>query len=389
MRILYLDPIGGIAGDMLVAALLDLGADIPLLKKQLAALPLAHPFPEISTTVKNGFAGKQISFSAEENPPCRHLKEITALISSADFPKKAEVLALDTFRMLAAAEAKAHGIDVAEVHFHEIGATDTILDICSVALLIDQLKIDSVISAPLPMGQGFIRCAHGTVPIPAPALNELLKGCTVTGSEVRGETLTPTGVALLKAMNCTFAPFPAMNITAVGCGAGEKDFPIPNLLRAYLGEEESTPSDIIKLECTVDDMTGEELGYLWTVLEAVPVNDLQMTPIMMKKGRPAIRLTVLVEPEHALEAEKTLYFHTSTIGMLRQKIGRSVMNRKTETVMTPYGKVHYKVSEKYGFRKVKPEADDLQKIAAAGKMSVNSAGSYCNTLFEQSRGNDD
>lgn len=383
MKILYFDPIGGIAGDMIVAALLDLGGNLERLQKHLSALPIEQPFPKITDTTKKGFLGKQISFAEESNPPCRRLTDITEIIRSAKFPPKAEALAIKTFQLLAEAEANAHGIPIGQVHFHEIGATDTILDICSAVLLFTDLEIDSVISAPLPMGHGFTQCAHGTVPVPAPALNTLLKDCVVTGSQIQGETLTPTGIALLKAMDCTFAAFPTLNISAVGCGAGQKDFEIPNLLRAYLGEEETTPSDIIKLECTVDDMTGEELGFLWDIMAEVPVNDLQMTPIIMKKGRPAIRITVLTEAENALEAENMLFLHTSTIGMLRQKLSRSVMTRRTECVVTPYGDVRYKISEKNGIKKAKPEADDLQKIASCGQMSVKEARLFCDSIFHK------
>jgi len=216
------------------------------------------------------------------------------------------------------------------------------------------------------MGSGSVACAHGEIPLPAPALNKLLCGVPVFGSAVKGETVTPTGIALLKALSCQFGDFPAMCVTHTGVGLGSRDFTVPNLLRIFIGESsEASSYGLFRLECTVDDMTGEELGFLWDVIYAAGVNDMYFTPVQMKKGRPGVKITVLADGESVEQARNALFRHTTTLGMTVAPMERFTLQRCCEKVATPYGKVTFKCAEGYGVKKAKAEYEDLKRIAAA------------------------
>lgn len=368
MRIAYINPVGGVSGDMLLAALLDGGGDESQLLEALSSLSLPPWQWQRKEETRRGFGGSKIEFvfdtKARQSP--RHLPEITQIIKDARFPTAVEETILKTFSLLAEAEEKAHRIDRDQLHFHEVGAADTILDICGVALLVHDLALEKIFCSPLPMGSGSVTCAHGEIPLPAPALNELLCGVPVFGSAVKGETVTPTGIALLKALSCQFGGFPAMCITGTGVGLGNHDFEVPNLLRIFIGEGSNAAAHgLFRLECTVDDMTGEELGFLWDVIYAAGVNDMYFTPVQMKKGRPGMKITVLVEGDHIEQARNTLFRHTSTLGMTVSPMERFTLGRYHEKVTTPYGEVTYKCAAGYGVKKFKAEYEDLKRIAAA------------------------
>ncbi len=368
MKIAYINPVGGVSGDMLLAALLDGGSNEDRLLDALRRLSLPPWKWQRKEETRQGFGGSKIEFvldtNAKQSP--RHLPEIIQLIKDACFPAAAEDTALRTFSLLAAAEENAHRIDREHLHFHEVGAIDTILDICGVALLIHDLALEKIFCSPLPMGSGSVACAHGEIPLPAPALNELLCGVPVFGSAVRGETVTPTGIALLKALSCQFGDFPAMRVDRTGVGLGSHDFEVPNLLRIFVGESsDAAAHGLFRLECTVDDMTGEELGFLWDVMYAVGVNDMYFTPVQMKKGRPGVKITVLTEGDCIEKARRALFGHTTTLGMIVSPVERFTLQRYHEKVTTPYGEVNYKCAAGYGVNKAKAEYDDLKRIATA------------------------
>lgn len=367
MKIIYLDPVGGIAGDMFLSALLDALNDRSIENKmlrQLERLPIAHWQWKEENVRRGSFCGTKIDFQAEEEATHRHLSDIIAMVKAADFPTAAEAKILETFDILAEAESKVHGVSKEEVHFHEVGAIDTILDICAVCYLLTEISVEKILCAPLPMGNGTLRCAHGEISLPAPAVAALLTGAKVKKSDICGETVTPTGIALLKAFSCEFQAMPTMEITAYGCGCGTRNSEIPNLLRLYLGATEDPPAkNLYRLECTIDDMTGEEMGYLWEKIDEAGANHMHYTPIFMKKGRPAIQLTVLTEENKREEIEKIIFTHTTTLGLIRQPVERSILQRRLEKRSTPQGDVNYKIAEGYGIRKEKAEYEDLKKIA--------------------------
>lgn len=376
MKIAYLDPVGGIAGDMFLAALLDLfdrDEEEQKLLDRLKRLPLDHWQWEKKSVTRGGFRGTKIDFHAETEKDHRHLSDIIEIIKKADFPKKAEEKIIKTFDLLAEAEAKVHGMDKNEVHFHEVGAVDTILDICSVCLLLTDHSIEKVISGPLPMGKGTVKCAHGSIPLPAPAVGELLNGVSVRGSDIIGETVTPTGIALLKAFDTTFTRFPAMTVEASGCGCGTRDSETPNILRIFLGSTNKEQKPIYRLECTIDDMTGEELGYVWEHIINAGANDMYYTPVYMKKGRSAVKLTVLTEEENLEQIKHTIFTHTSTLGMICESVERFVLERHFESVDTPWGTVQYKIAQNDQVYKSKPEFDDLKTIADNEGISLREA----------------
>lgn len=383
MKTAYLDPIGGIAGDMFLAALLDGGGDEEYLLKELKKLSLPGWQWKREQVTRGGFAGTKIDFIIEEQKVCRRLPEITDLIHKAGFPKDAEVLMLRTFDLLAEAEAKAHGIDKNEVHFHEVGAADTILDICGTALMLRHMGIDSIICAPLPMGKGTVRCAHGEIPLPAPAVAAMLPGVTLRESDIRGETVTPTGLALLKAADCRFGGFPALNVKESGCGCGTRDGETPNILRIFIGEKRTNVPLICTLECTVDDMTGEELGFLWEQMEKAGANDMYYTPVYMKKGRPAVKLTALCEGAALDAVRDAIFTHTTTLGMICRRAERFVLERRFETAKTPFGPVRYKTARGPGGERAKAEFEDLKRIAAEQGISLREARALCDAEYEK------
>ncbi|HMM06854.1 MAG TPA: nickel pincer cofactor biosynthesis protein LarC [Clostridiales bacterium] len=374
MKIAYLNPVGGVSGDMLIAALLDGGGDEDRLLNALGKLSLPPWKWQRKEETRRGFGGSKIEFviDAKTKQRPRHLPEIIEIIKDACFPTAVEDTALNTFSLLAEAEGNAHRIDREQLHFHEVGAADAILDICGVAFLVHDMALEKIFCSPLPMGSGSVTCAHGEIPLPAPALNELLRGVPVFGSSVRGETVTPTGLALLKALSCQFGDFPAMGVNRTGVGLGSRDFEVPNLLRVFIGEGSDTAAHgLFRLECTVDDMTGEELGFLWDVIYATGINDMYFTPIQMKKGRPGVKITVLTEGAHLEQARDALFCHTTTLGMTVSPMERFTLQRYFERVATPYGEVTYKCATGYGVQKAKAEYEDLKRIAAATEMPLS------------------
>jgi hypothetical protein len=367
MKIAYINPVGGISGDMLVAALLDVGGDELQLLIDLKKLSLPCWEWQKKAEKRLGFGGAKIDFLFAEptGEPGRHLSEISKIIKNARFPEDAEKIILKTFSLLAKAEGKTHQMDKEHIHFHEVGATDTILDICAVALLVHYLQIEKIYCSPLPMGSGTVHCAHGEIPLPAPALNELLCGVPVFGSKVKGETVTPTGIALLKALSCQFGNFPMMTIKRTGVGLGSRDSSeVPNLLRVFIGESDGESfQGLYRLECTIDDMNGEDLGFLWEVIYAAGANEIYFTPIYMKKGRPGTKITVLTEGKNLEKTRHALFVHTSTLGMIATPVERFTLERYFQKVVTPYGEVTYKCAEGFGVKKAKAEYEDLRQIA--------------------------
>ena len=370
MKIAYFDCIAGASGDMLLGALVDAGLPLETLREKLAALNLGDEFELTAHKVsKNGFGATKVDVVVHEHHHGRHLAEIESLIRKSSLPEHIQEQTVGMFRRLAEVEAGIHGQPVEEVHLHEVGGVDTIVDVSGVLLGLDALGVEQVYASPLPLGRGFVKGAHEQIPLPAPATVALLQGVPVLGSEIEMELVTPTGALLLTTLCVGFGPIPAMTLTGQGYGAGGRDLPIPNVLRLLLGEQTNGQAGVealVLLETNIDDNSAEINGYVMEKLFAAGALDVFFTPIQMKKNRPATLLSVLCRPAEVETLETILFRETSTLGVRRQSVERRCLERTSETVETPYGLVRVKVATlPDGTTKCAPEYEDCKRAAEA------------------------
>lgn len=298
----------------------------------------------------------------------RKASTILGMIKDSGLPPRVKERSLAVFGVIAEAEGKIHGMDPEEVHFHEVGGMDSIIDIIGVCLALESLGVDRIISSPVPTGHGKIMIAHGLYPIPAPATAEILKGVPLADFHVRGELTTPTGAAFVKALASEYGHLPALAIENIGYGAGKKNFEHPNVIRAVLFNEEpaATREKISVLECQLDDSTGETLGYVMEKLLAEGALDVYYTPVSMKKSRPGTLITVLSKPENAFGLEDLLLRETSTFGVRKTEWTRRILDREFKKIETLYGEITVKVGMLEGeIIKLSPEFEDVKKAAAA------------------------
>ena len=298
-------------------------------------------------------------------------KELEAVAEKLNCPNDIQKV----YELLAEAEAKVHGKDVSEIHFHEVGMKDALIDIASVVYLMNKLKVDKVVVSPVNVGFGKVKCAHGILPVPAPATAELVKGIPTYAGRFEGELLTPTGAALLKYYADEFSYQPLMNVIKCGYGTGNKNFESANVVKAVLGEvtDELISENIIELNCNVDDMSAEDMAYATKALIENGAKDAFVTPVIMKKGRSGMLLTVLCSAIDKERFVSLIFKHTSTIGIRVKETERIILNRHEETVHTKLGDVRVKYSEGYGVKRAKPEFEDLRKLAEENNISVAEA----------------
>ena len=290
--------------------------------------------------------------------------DIAAILAGLDVPEAVKSNAKAVYDRIAAAEAKAHGVPVAEVHFHEVGALDAVADVTGVCLAMHLLALDRVVASPVHVGSGQVRCAYGIMPVPAPATAHLLTGIPTYGGEIRGELCTPTGAALLANFCGSFGPQPAMAVTAVGIGAGTKEFPAANCVRAFLGEtEEGGREAVSELVCHIDDMTAEALAFAGERLLDAGALDVSTAPITMKKSRSAWALTVLCRPADEERLAKAVLRETSTLGVRVRRCDRYILSPSGRTVETAYGPMAVKMGRGFGIRREKPEYRDVARVA--------------------------
>ena len=289
--------------------------------------------------------------------------DIEALIDGLKVSDKVKADAKAVYALIADAESRVHGRPVSEIHFHEVGTMDAAADVIGVCLLMEQLAPEQVIVSPVHTGSGHVHCAHGILPVPAPATALLLEGIPSYGGQVKGELCTPTGAALLRYFASRFGDRPVMATAAVGYGMGKKDFEQANCLRAFLGESEGQRERITKLECNLDDMTGEEIGFALEQLFKAGARDAWTQAVGMKKSRPGVLLSVVCLPEDADGLAAVMMKYTSTLGIRRQDLSRYTLRRGIETVGTPYGEVRVKRASGMGVERAKPEYDDLAALA--------------------------
>lgn len=371
MKIAYFDCIAGASGDMILGAMLDAGLAEETLQEQLALLHLDDFTLRCRRVDKNGFSAMKVDVLVTDDVPVRHLPEIEAIVMKSDLPQAIKERATTIFRRLGEVEADIHGITLDQVHLHELGGVDTIVDVVGVLAGLEALGVERVVASPLPMSRGFVRGAHGQIPLPAPATLALLKDIPIVGIDLEMELVTPTGAVLLSSLATTFGPIPALTLTAVGYGAGGRDLPIPNVLRLLLGEEATATNAAVEtletltiLETNIDDLNPEFYDYVMARLFASGALDVFLSPLQMKKNRPATLLRVLCRPNQADTMRHILFSETSTLGIREQQVTRYSLARSTQTVETPYGSVRVKVAHwGEGLTKVAPEYEDCRRLA--------------------------
>ncbi len=365
--ILYLDLFSGAAGDMLLGALVDLGLPLEVLQAELQKMDLSGYELEARREIRRGITGTRLVVrDTAQEYPARHLHDIRHLLGESRLSATVQARSLAVLERLARAEARVHGIPVEEVHFHEIGAVDTLVDVVGFVAGLEHLGVERVCASPVPLGSGFVQTEHGLLPVPAPATAALLAevNAPVRPHPAQAEILTPTAAALLAEL-ATF-DLPPMRVRAVGYGFGEKEFPWPNAVRAWLGEMEETAAreTVYLLECNLDDATGEVLGYAMERLFAAGALDVWFTPVQMKKNRPGVVLSALARPERADALAAVILRETPTLGVRVRPVARVVADRREREVETPWGRV--RVKEKWlDGRKVaaSPEYEDCARIA--------------------------
>jgi uncharacterized protein (TIGR00299 family) protein len=364
MKVLYFDCFAGIAGDMTVAALLELGLPIETLREGLALLPLSGYTLASSRVERHSIAGTsfQVTLTGEDQPH-RHYSGIAAMIEQAPLKPRVKDLAQRIFRRLAEAEASVHNVSLERVHFHEVGAIDSIVDIVGTAIGLDYLGVEQIYASALPFGRGFVQTAHGRLPVPAPATAWLLQGIPLAGDIGEGERVTPTGAAIIAALAQGFGAPPAMTPECIGYGAGEKDFPeLPNLLRLVLGHtaEASRHQEVLVIETHVDDMNPEIFGFVMERLLEAGALDVAFGPLQMKKNRPATRLTVVADKGDLQKLSGIILAETTAIGLRYYPVQRITLARSSEERQSSLGPVQVKVLE--GGR-VTPEFESCREIA--------------------------
>lgn len=363
--ILYLDCGMGAAGDMLSAALLELFDNPKEILLQLNAMGIPHVTYSPVPTEKQGIRGTrmQVLISGQEED-CHHhhhthLEDIRHIISHLSAPDAVKADVLSVYDLLAQAESKAHGVTVEQIHFHEVGTLDAIADIAAVCYLIHLLAPDEIIASAIHVGSGAVRCAHGILPVPAPATANLLLGIPTYSSDITGELCTPTGAALLKHFVREFRSQPLMAVTAIGYGMGKKDFPRANCVRALWGSAQAPEEAVVELSCNLDDMTPEAIGFAMGLMLEQGALDVYTMPIGMKKSRPGTMLCCLCRPEQEQTMTRLLLLHTTTWGVRAQTLRRHTLPLQTETIQTQFGPIRRKSSGE----KRKWEYEDLKKIA--------------------------
>ncbi len=379
MKTLYLDCGMGAAGDMLTAALLDLLEDPQSALETLNRAFAGRAVLSVSSDKKCGICGRHVTVEIggdREGSELRHahahtdLAEVRSFISGLELPAAVLEDALAVFDRIAAAEAEVHDRSVENIHFHEVGSLDAMADVVSVCYLLRLIAPERICASPVHVGSGTVRCAHGLLPVPAPATQLLLRDIPIYSSDIEGELCTPTGAALLKHFVSEFGNMPVLRVFRIGYGTGTKEFARANVLRALLGETEDSSEQILELACNLDDMTPEELAYAQERLFACGALDVYFTDIGMKKNRPGIMLSCICREEQRDEILHALFRHTTTLGIRETVSRRYRLERRIETRETACGPVRVKVSHGFGTVREKYEYEDLKKIAEERGISL-------------------
>ena len=418
-RTLYLDCFAGASGDMLIGSMLDCGLEFESLRSELLKLGVEGYELSLKRVDRSGISAAKfdVHLTGKTHSPehgrhhegehsherhhdhehshqhshesahhehrhheHRGLSEIIGVIASSSLSERAKQRAQTIFQRIGEAESKIHNIPIETVHFHEVGAIDSIVDITGACVAFDALKIERIISSPLHVGSGVFKCAHGTYPVPGPATAELLKGVPSYSKDIEGELVTPTGAAIISTLAESFGPMPMMKIEKIGYGAGTRDYPkFPNALRAIIGELENdadrTPSNVTVIEANIDDMNAQVFGYLMERALAAGALDIFYTPVQMKKNRPGVLLTLLCDPSDRERMTEIIFRETTTLGVRYRNEQRDILRREFVTVETEYGQIRVKVSRARDGRvmNVSPEFEDCRAAAEKHQVGLRDA----------------
>jgi hypothetical protein len=371
MRVAYFDCFSGISGNMILGALLDAGLELEALKEGLAELGLSGYEIEARRVLKRYIAGTLVDVKVQEEGVERHLGDILDILEESSLPGEIKETCGKIFAKLAEAEARVHGLDVEDIHFHEVGGLDAIVDVVGSVVGLALLDIEEVVSSAVHLGTGFVECAHGRLPVPAPATLALVKGVPTYGRDIGAELTTPTGAAIITTLAKEFGRAPLMAVETIGYGAGHRDLPIPNLLRISIGEaavskERGYEEDVVTVvEANSDDMNPELYEHVMERLFEKGALDVFFTPIQMKKNRPAVKLSALVRESDLAEVLAVFFEETTTLGVRLYEASRKKLARESLIVGTKYGRVSVKVG-KLGdaVKNVSPEYEDCRRIAS-------------------------
>lgn len=364
--IAYFDCFSGISGDMTLGALVDLGVPVNYLKETLAGLPLEGFDIAVSEIKRNGITAKNVFVKDLENRHSRNYSDIKSLISDSRLSDPVKKQSLEIFHKIAVAESGIHGNPIEKVHFHEVGGIDAIVDIVGSVLALEYLGIDSVFSSKIPVGQGFVKCSHGKIPVPSPATLSILKGIPVYGSGIEKELVTPTGAAIIKTISESFSQMPEMIVEKIGYGSGKRDLKeIPNLLRVVVGERKgSRTDDIIILETSIDDMNPEIFGFVMERLFKDGALDVCWIPVFMKKNRPGTQIQVICKEGKKDRLTDIILSETTSTGVRYYSAKRKILERETLEVETAYGKIQVKrIVNPDGSDRLVPEYEVCKNIA--------------------------
>lgn len=371
MRIAYFDCFSGISGNMMLGALLDAGLELDALREALAGLKITGYELDATQVLKSHIVGTLVDVRTCENGVERHLGGILDILEGSSLPREAREACRRIFTRLAKAEARVHGLDTEDIHFHEVGGLDAIVDVVGSVVGLRLLDVKEIYSTPLHLGTGFVKCAHGKLPVPAPATLELVKGVPTYGRDVEAELTTPTGAAIITTLANRFGPCPPMVVDAIGYGAGHRDLPMPNLLRVSIGEatesrEQGYQQDVVTvLEANIDDMPPELFEHVMNKLFERGALDVFLTPIQMKKNRPAVKLSALVGENDLRGVLDTFFEETTTLGVRLYEVSRRKLSRESIVVETEHGRISVKVGRLAGIIKnTSPEYEDCRTIAS-------------------------
>ena len=390
MKILYYDCFAGISGDMNLGVMLDLGVAPDYLLGELKKLDIGKYEIKITKDKRKGITGTRVEVAANSDACADHgqdckertFKDIVNIINKSELSAKVKSISLGIFERIAEAEGKIHGCRKDDVHFHEVGAVDSIVDIVGAAVCLDYLQPERIVSSPVELGGGFVRCHHGILPVPAPATVEILRGITVKSGAVPFEATTPTGAAILAATVDAFTEELCFTPQKIGYGIGHRDTDIPNVLRAYLGDMQTSQISVgdaddtekqqaILVECNIDDMNPEMYEDVLEALFAKGAYDVFLTPVIMKKSRPATRISVLCSEQDKPAIEEILWLRTSTFGLRFQRISKVMLKRDYSTLATKFGNVSIKNGYWQGRKiKSKPEYEDCRRLAKENGVSI-------------------
>ncbi len=368
MNVAYFDCFAGASGDMILGALLDAGLELDKLREALVGLPLRDWELRARRVIRGGLAATHVEVIAQDDMATRPYKDLVGLLNASELGSEVKESGERILRRIAEVESRVHRQSLEEVHLHELGGVDTLVDVIGAVAGLELLNIGAIYVSALPMGSGAVNTRHGTLPLPAPAVVELVRGVPIRAVDIQAELVTPTGAAILTTLARRYGTFPAMTLTHVGYGAGTRELPIPNVLRVLIGAPEMTDGatyePLVMLETNIDDMNPQMYEYVMARLFESGALDVWLTPVQMKKNRAGTLLSVLCQPQTEVHITKLLFEETTTLGVRRREVQRAALARETISVTTEFGPVRVKIAWLEGrVLRAKPEYDDCRRLA--------------------------